>query len=250
MANKDPRIDDYIARSADFARPVLEHLRKLIHKAWPDVEETIKWSMPFFQNNGAPLCNMAAFKEHCAFGFWNATLLKDPEGILQVKDKNAMGHLDRITSKKDLPVDKILLAYIREAAELNEKGVKKPKPVAAPKKELPVPPALTTALKKNKKALAAFEGFSPSHRREYIEWITEAKREEIRAVAKSLYTALGCEGLARVDMFLQEDGRVVLNEVNTLPGFTAYSRYPRMMAAAGMSLSEVIDRCISLAMAR
>ena len=80
--------------------------------------------------------------------------------------------------------------------------------------------------------------------------LPDAKRDEIREAAKSIYVALGCEGLARVDMFLQEDGRIVLNEVNTLPGFTAYSRYPRMMAAAGMSLSEVIDRCISLAMAR
>jgi D-alanine--(R)-lactate ligase len=80
--------------------------------------------------------------------------------------------------------------------------------------------------------------------------LPNAKRDEIREAAMSIYVALGCEGLARVDMFLQEDGRVVLNEVNTLPGFTAYSRYPRMMAAAGMSLSEVIDRCISLAMAR
>jgi D-alanine--(R)-lactate ligase len=80
--------------------------------------------------------------------------------------------------------------------------------------------------------------------------LPDAKRDEIREAAKSIYVALGCEGLARVDMFLQEDGRVVLNEVNTLPGFTAYSRYPRMMAATGMSLSEVIDRCITLSMAR
>src|SRR5439155_20229378 len=79
--------------------------------------------------------------------------------------------------------------------------------------------------------------------------LPDAKRDEIREAAKSVYVALGCEGLARVDMFLQADGRIMLNEVNTLPGFTAYSRYPRMMAAAGMSLAEVIDRCISLSMA-
>jgi uncharacterized protein YdeI (YjbR/CyaY-like superfamily) len=181
MATTDPRIDAYIGRSADFARPILEHIRKLVHKAWPGVEETMKWSMPFFQNNGSILCNMAAFKEHCAFGFWNAPLLKDPEGILRVKEKNSMGHLDRITSKKDLPSDKILIAYVREAAELNEKGVKKPSPAkAAPKKELPLPEELTTALKRNKKAQAAFEGFPPSHRREYIEWITEAKTAATR----------------------------------------------------------------------
>jgi uncharacterized protein YdeI (YjbR/CyaY-like superfamily) len=174
------RIDAYILRSADFARPILDHIRKLVHKAWPGVEETIKWGMPFFQNNGSILCNMAAFKEHCAFGLWNASLLKDPEGILQIKDKNAMGHLDRLTSKKDLPSDKIMIAYIREAAELNEKGIKKPKPKTAPKKELPIPEELMSALKKNKHALVAFEAFAPSHRREYIEWITEAKTDATR----------------------------------------------------------------------
>ena len=80
--------------------------------------------------------------------------------------------------------------------------------------------------------------------------LPEGRREQIRETAKSIYTALGCEGLARVDMFLQADGRIILNEVNTLPGFTSYSRYPRMMAAAGVDLSALIDRCISLAMGR
>ncbi|MBN8854829.1 MAG: hypothetical protein BGO55_20000 [Sphingobacteriales bacterium 50-39] len=180
MPTTDPRIDAYIQKSADFARPILEHIRKLVHKAYPNVEETMKWSMPFFQNNGAIICNMAAFKEHCAFGFWNAPLMKDPEGILQIKDRGAMGHLDRITSKKDLPSDKILTAYIREAAALNEAGIKKAAPKKTPKKELPVPEELTAAFKKNKKAQATFEGFSPSHRREYIEWITEAKTDATR----------------------------------------------------------------------
>jgi uncharacterized protein YdeI (YjbR/CyaY-like superfamily) len=180
MANSDPRIDAYIQKSAEFAHPILEHIRKLVHKACPDVEETIKWGMPFFQNNGAILCHMAAFKQHCAFGLWNAPLLKDPEGILQVKEKGAMGHLDKISSKKDLPADKILISYIREAAALNEAGIKKTSIKKAPKKELPVPEELTAALQKNKKAKASFEGFSPSHRREYIEWITEAKTEATR----------------------------------------------------------------------
>jgi uncharacterized protein YdeI (YjbR/CyaY-like superfamily) len=180
MATTDPRIDAYIQKSADFARPILEHIRKLVHKAYPEVEENVKWGMPFFLNNGAIICNMAAFKEHCAFGFWNASNMKDPEGILQIKDKGAMGHLDRITSKKDLPSDKVLTAYIREAAALNEAGIKKAAPKKAPKKELPVPAELITAFKKNKKAQSVFEGFSPSHRREYIEWITEAKTDATR----------------------------------------------------------------------
>ena len=198
MATTDPRIDAYIQKSAEFARPILEHIRKLVHKAYPEVEETMKWSMPFFLNNGSIICNMAAFKEHCAFGFWNAPLLKDPEGILHVKEKNAMGHLDRITSKKDLPSDKVLIAYIREAAALNEAGVKKPVLKKAPKKELPVPAELTAALKKNKKAQAAFEGFSPSHRREYIEWITEAKTDATREKRLATTVEWLAEGKSRM----------------------------------------------------
>ena len=181
MTTTDPRIDAYIQGSDDFARPILEHLRKLIHKACPDVVETIKWSRPFFEYEGGMLCHISAFKQHCAVGFWNAPLLKDPAGVLHIKDKNAMGHFDRITSLKDLPADKILIALIREAAALNEQGVKKPAPVKKPlKAALPVPPALTSALKKNKKAADVFAGFPPSHRREYIEWITEAKTDETR----------------------------------------------------------------------
>jgi uncharacterized protein YdeI (YjbR/CyaY-like superfamily) len=181
MPATDARVDAYIAKSADFAQPILSHLRQLVHKGCPGVIETMKWSMPFFDYEGSPLCNMAGFKQHCSFGFWNASLLKDPEGILQVKDKNAMGHFDRITSLKDLPGDKILIAYIKEAALLNEKGIKKPGPAAkAPKAALPEPVELTAALKKNKKARMAFDAFPPSHRREYIEWITEAKTEATR----------------------------------------------------------------------
>ena len=188
MAATDPRIDAYIVKSADFARPILEHIRKLVHKACPEATETVKWSMPFFEYNGAIICNMAAFKQHCAFGFWNASQLKDPEGVLHVRDKNAMGHLDRLASIKDLPADKVLLAYIKEAVQLIKDGKNVPargknSPAAkekAPKKELPIPDVLAAALKKNKKARETFEGFPPSHRREYIEWISEAKTEETR----------------------------------------------------------------------
>ncbi len=181
MPNQDPRIDAYIAKAADFAKPILTHIRRLVHKACPGVTETVKWGMPFFEYNGTILCNIAAFKQHCAFGFWNASLMKDPEGIMQVKDRTAMGHFDRISSQKDLPSDKVMIAYIKESASLIEKGVKKPAP---PKKKaaapLPVPAELVAALKKNKKAQAAFDAFSPSHRKEYIEWIIDAKTEATR----------------------------------------------------------------------
>lgn len=191
MPNKDPRIDAYIAKAPDFARPILEHLRRLVHKGCPDVQETVKWGMPFFEYNGAPLCNMASFKQHCSFGFWKASLLKDPEGILQLADKHAMGHFERLTSRKDLPADKILVAYIKEAAALNGAGVKVPKPKKAPAAALPVPAELTAALKKNKKAQTAFDAFPPSHRKEYIEWITEART----AVTKEKRVATAIEWL-------------------------------------------------------
>jgi uncharacterized protein YdeI (YjbR/CyaY-like superfamily) len=175
----DPRVDTYIAKSAEFARPILEHLRKLVHKACPEATETVKWGMPFFEHKGL-LCNMASFKQHCAFGFWNASLLHDPHGVLQVKNKTSMGHLERITSLKDLPAAATILALIKEAAKLNEQGIKKPAPKKEPKAELAMPPALTAALKKNKKAKANFDQMPPSHRREYIEWITEARTEPTR----------------------------------------------------------------------
>ncbi|HXB05956.1 MAG TPA: YdeI/OmpD-associated family protein [Puia sp.] len=180
MAATDKRIDAYIAKSADFAKPILAHLRQLVHKACPGATETVKWGMPFFEYNGSLLCNMAAFKQHCSFGFWNARQMKEADSKLQVKDRGAMGNFDRISSLTDLPADKTMTAYIKEAAALIEKGVKKTVVKKAPKPELPVPPELTAALKKNKKAQAAFEGFPPSHRREYIEWITEAKTDATR----------------------------------------------------------------------
>ncbi len=148
MSDFDPRVDAYIEKAAPFAKPVLLKLRKLIFQACPEARETIKWSFPNYEVYGSVFCSMAAFKEHCAFGFWKASLLKDPNGILQVKDRNAMGHLDRITSVKDLPADKILVAYLREAALLNKNNVKAARPKSAPKKELPMPKAARSCIEK------------------------------------------------------------------------------------------------------
>jgi len=178
MPLTDPRADAYIGKAAPFAKPILLKLRKLIFQACPDAVETIKWGFPNYEIHGSMLCNMASFKEHCSFGFWKASLLKDPNDILHLADKHAMGHFDKLLSVKDLPADKILIAYLKEAALLNKNNVKVPKAKAAPKQELPIPKLLAAALKKNKKATAVFEAFPPSHRREYIEWITEAKTEE------------------------------------------------------------------------
>jgi uncharacterized protein YdeI (YjbR/CyaY-like superfamily) len=181
MGKKDPRIDAYIAKSAPFARPILKHLRGLVHKACPGVEETVKWSAPHFDYRGGPLAGMAAFKAHCAFGFWKGSLILPGSS-------DAMGQFGRIASLSDLPPDKVMIGYVRKAARLNEEGVKVPRPVKHPKKDIPMPPDLAAALKKNSKARATFDGFSPSHKREYLEWITEAKGAETRA--KRLKTAI------------------------------------------------------------
>jgi uncharacterized protein YdeI (YjbR/CyaY-like superfamily) len=185
VATRDPRIDGYIARSADFARPILAHLREVVHAACPDVEETMKWSFPHFQYKGM-LCSMAAFKEHCAFGFWKSSLVLG-EGN---DSDEAMGQFGRITKLGDLPSKKVLTGYIKKAMGLNEAGVKSPtrsKPKAT-KAELVVPDDLAAALEKDAAAHATFEKFSPSNKREYVEWITEAKTQATRT--RRLETAI------------------------------------------------------------
>ena len=179
MNKQDPRIDAYIAKAAPFAQAILQHIRKLVHKACPDITETMKWSFPHFEYKGV-VCSMAAFKQHCAFGFWKASIMKDPNKIMQIKDRGAMGHFDRITTVKDLPADKIMIAYIKEAVLLNENGIKLPAKTKTTQKEIVVPADIIAALKKNSKAKKVFEAFSPSHQKEYIEWITEAKTEPTR----------------------------------------------------------------------
>jgi len=180
MPTKDPRIDLYIYNAADFARPILLHLRELVHAACPDVQETIKWSFASFDYKG-PMCSMASFKQHCAFGFWKASLMKDKTLTKNAESESAMGHYGKITSLKDLPSDKKIIAHIKEAMMLNEKGIKlPPRKVTTAKKEVVVPDYFLKQLKKNKKAFTIFESFSPSHKREYVEWITEAKTDETK----------------------------------------------------------------------
>ncbi|NWF90666.1 MAG: YdeI/OmpD-associated family protein [Ignavibacteriaceae bacterium] len=180
MPTINPQVDLYIFKSAEFAKPILNHLRGLVHKACPEVEEKIKWGMPHFNYKGM-MCSMAAFKQHCAFTFYKAPLMKDKKLMANAKSETAMGHLGRISSLKDLPSDKVLLAYIKEAKKLNDDGVKLPaKSAAAKKKEIVVPDYFSKELKRNKTALKTFEKFPPSHKREYIEWIIEAKTENTR----------------------------------------------------------------------
>src|SRR5262245_27000840 len=179
MPTKDPRIDAYIAKSAPFAKPILKHLRAVVNEGWPDVVETIKWGSPHFEHKGM-LCGMAAFKEHCAFGFWNRAL-EIPE------QRDAMGQFGCIKTVGDLPKDATLVGYVREAARLNEEG-RKVGPIRKARKPIPVPKELVAALKKKAGASAKFKALSPSHQREYSEWIVEAKRDETKQ--KRLQTAV------------------------------------------------------------
>jgi uncharacterized protein YdeI (YjbR/CyaY-like superfamily) len=181
----DSRIDAYIAKSRPFAQPILIHLRELVHKACPTVVETMKWSRPFFEYKGVILGNMSAFNEHCSFGFWGeeiAAVLREAN-LLQ---PDAMGSLGRLTRVENLPAHKQMLSLLRQAAAFIDSGqytspiAARNKVVKAPKPAVEAPPEFSRALKANKKASAAFTAFSPSCKREYVEWIADAKREETR----------------------------------------------------------------------
>lgn len=174
-----PAVDAYIAKAPEYARPILKHLRSVVHRACPDVVETIKWGMPSLEYKG-PFAGFAAFKQHCVFGFWKHKLLDDPDGVLEKVDRSAMGNFGCIRSMKDLPSEATLARLVKAAKRLNDENVKLPRAVRK-RKPLPVPPEFTKALSRNAKARSVFDGFSPSHRFEYLEWIVEAKRPETRA---------------------------------------------------------------------
>ncbi len=194
MGTRDPRVDAYIAKSADFARPILIHLRDIVHTHCPEVVETIKWSMPHFDYRGRIFCNIAAFKQHCAFGFWMGDLLD-----IDAAAEQAMGHFGRVASLDDLPGDKAFAKLIKQAVKLHDAGVKAPsraKPTAE-KRALGVPPAFAAAVKKNKKAWATFEAFPPSKKKDYVEWYTEAKTDATREKRLAQAIEWMAEGKAR-----------------------------------------------------
>ena len=183
--NHNPKVDAYIAKARPFAQPILTHLRKLVHKGCPHVEETIKWSRPFFEYRGAILCNMSAFKEHCSLGFWGEEIGAVLREAKVVQD-GGMGSLGRITRVEDLPTEKKMLDWIRQSVAFVDRGeytspiAARRKVVKPPKVAVEAPPEFAAALRKNKKASVVFATFSPSCKREYIEWIADAKRPETR----------------------------------------------------------------------
>ena len=177
----DPRIDAYIKKAQPFAQAILKHLRKIVHAGCPNCEESIKWQMPFFDYQ-VTVCFMAAFKQHAVFGFWKGKLLFGKE------HNGAMGHFGRLTSTKDLPTERELIGYVRKAIEFNKRGTKQTRSKSNAKRRLTVPADLKSALLKNAKARKTFEEFSYSHKKEYVQWITDAKRDETRQ--KRLKTAI------------------------------------------------------------
>jgi len=189
MGKKNPRVDAFIAKSADFARPVLKHIRAVVHVACPAVEEELKWGMPAFSYRGI-LCMMGAFKHHCMFGFWRHGLLAKRVPGWPTSGTNPMNQFGRLTSIAELPDKKTLIRFVKEAAILNELGIKPPKKKRTPPQQrvLKVPPYFLKALKTNKKALAVFEKASYSFKKEYVMWVVDAKGEDTRA--RRLETAL------------------------------------------------------------
>ena len=192
----DRRVDAYIERSAEFAKPVLRHLRQTIHKGCPEVRETIKWGFPHFDHHGI-MCSMAAFKEHCSFGFWKASRIRDPHQVMERKDRGAMGNFGRITTMSDLPSRSTLLALVKQAAALNEQGTPRRRTVPKPKKKLSIPRYFLSAVEKNARAFRTFSRLSPSGKREYVEWVTEAKTEGTRSKRLAMSVKWMSEGKQR-----------------------------------------------------
>lgn len=178
MATKDSRVDAYIAESAEFARPILKHLRKIIHQGCPAAVETIKWGCPFFDYHGL-LCGFAAFKAHCSLFFWRDI---DVSRWLEASNTAGagMGQFGKIAAMADLPKDAVLLACVRSAVTQRDAPSSKAKRARQPGKEPPAPADLKKALAANAKAAATFRNFAPSHRRAYLDWIADAKQPATR----------------------------------------------------------------------
>ncbi len=194
-ANNNP-VDAYISKSNDFAKPILIHLRMLVHKACPEVEESIKWGFPNFGYKGM-LCFMTAFKEHCTFGFWKGELLKDEHNMLTEVGKSAMGHFGKVKTIQDLPSDKTILKYLKEAVKLNEAGAILPRKKSPGLGAIQAPPDMKQALANNKKAAETFKSFSNSNKKEYVQWVEEAKTEATREKRLAQAIEWMAEGKAR-----------------------------------------------------
>jgi uncharacterized protein YdeI (YjbR/CyaY-like superfamily) len=191
MPTTDKRVDAYIAKAPDFAKPILTKVRELVHEGCPDCEETLKWSSPTFMYAGAIMCGMVTFKEHAAFHFWKGAL------FMEEKEEGAgRGQFGRLAKVSDLPPKKVILGYIKKAMAINEAGTTVKRPPKE-KAKLATPASFTAALKKNKKANTEFGAFSPSAQREYVEWIVDAKTDATRGKRIEQAVAWIAEGKKR-----------------------------------------------------
>lgn len=182
MGKRDPRVDAYIAKSADFAQPILAHLRKIVHQGCPEVVEELKWSAPHFAYKGM-FCGMAAFTRHCIFGFWKHGLLAQRATGAMRRGVEAMGRFGKLTSLDDLPADAVMIALVKEAKRLNDEGIKPPRRKGTPAKDrvLTIPAYFMAAVRKDKRTLATFRDASYSFKKDYVAWVTDAKSEDTRA---------------------------------------------------------------------
>lgn len=185
--NTNPAVDEYIEKAAPFAKPILTEIRAIVHQACPQVEEVIKWQFPNFVYKGN-ICSMAAFKKHCTFTFWKGKILKDPDNILSIVGKTSMGQIGALHSISDLPNHSIMKKYLKEAMKLNEENIAIPKKKGKTAALRAIPDVMTEALKHHSVASKVFESFSVSNKNDYIEWITDAKREGTRT--KRIHTML------------------------------------------------------------
>jgi len=204
MKEINNQVDAYISKAAPFAQPILNHLRTLIHQACPDVQETVKWGFPHFEYNGI-VCSMAAFKQHCAFTFWKASLMSDKHKIFSQVKEQAMGQLGKLTDMADIPNDEVLIQYIDEAVKLNKEENKLPARTGKRvNKNLKIPAYFQQALNRDKRALKNFSTFNYSNKKEYLEWITEARSEETRNRRIGQAIAWLAEGKVRNWKYLQK----------------------------------------------
>lgn len=200
MKNTDPRVDEYIQKAQPFAQPILKHVRELMHKGCPDLTETIKWGMPHFEYHGV-IASMAAFKEHAVFGFWKEDLI--PGMKKYIKEKEAMGSWGRISSLKGIPPDSDVIAFVKAAAKLNEEGIKSPRRTQKPV-VVNMPEDFMLAIKANKKALETYEHFSPSNKRDYADWINNAKSDETRVERMKTAVSWMEEGKPRMWKYMKK----------------------------------------------
>ena len=176
--SKIAETDGYIDNAAEFSKPILKYIRQAVHEECPEVTEVIKWGFPCFDYKGF-LCGMTAHKHHCSFTFWKGSVMDDPDGILEIVGKTGMGSLGKIKNLDDMPDDAVFRKYLRHAVDLNDKGVKKESPKPS-KTELVIPDHFIDAVSQNAKALQTFENFSNYNKKEYVEWITDAKTDTTR----------------------------------------------------------------------